>query len=210
MSPDQGAAAPSADSLPNPLPRPADEVGRLRAAWARPPGWRGIGEINNNLIGPLFVATALLFLTLAGLLGLLIRVQLAMPGLTIIDPATYNQVFTMHGTVMMFLFAVPAVEAVGITLLPAMLGAREMPTPRLGAYAYWIYVIGGLAFFSSLFFGAAPDGGWFMYPPLTSKAHSPGINTDMYLLGIGFIEISAIAGAIEIIVGVLKTAARRG
>ncbi|RYJ04476.1 MAG: cytochrome ubiquinol oxidase subunit I [Acetobacteraceae bacterium] len=204
MSPDQGAAAPSADSLPNPLPRPADEVGRLRAAWARPSGWRGIGEINNNLIGPLFVATALLFLTLAGLLGLLIRVQLAMPGLTIIDPATYNQVFTMHGTVMMFLFAVPAVEAVGITLLPAMLGAREMPTPRLGAYAYWIYVIGGLAFFSSLFFGAAPDGGWFMYPPLTSKAHSPGINTDMYLLGIGFIEISAIAGAIELIVGILR------
>ena len=202
MSPD--TAVPRADTLPNPLPRPPDELARLRAAWQRPRGWRVIGEVNNNLIGPLFVGTALLFLTLSGLLGVLIRVQLAMPGLTIIDPATYNQVFTMHGTVMMFLFAVPAVEAVGITLLPAMLGAREMPTPRLGAYAYWIYLIGGLAFFSSLFFGVAPDGGWFMYPPLTSKEHSPGINTDMYLLGIGFIEISAIAGAIELIVGILR------
>ena len=191
----------TADTFPNPLPRPADELGRLRAAWQRPHGWRVISEINNNLIGPVF---ALMFMTLAGLLGVLMRVQLAMPGLTIIDPATYNQVFTMHGTVMMFLFAVPAVEAVGITLLPAMLGARELPTPRLGAYAYWIYLIGGLAFFSSLFFGAAPDGGWFMYPPLTSKEHSPGINTDMYLLGIGFIEISAIAAAIELVVGILR------
>ena len=206
--PNEGAAAPVPETpsgnWPNPLPRPPDELGRLRAAWERPRGWRVLGEINNNVIGPLFVATALLFLTLAGLLGVLMRVQLAMPGLTIIDAGTYNQVFTMHGTVMMFLFAVPAVEAVGITLLPTMLGSREMPTPRLGAYAYWIYLIGGLAFFSSLFFGVAPDGGWFMYPPLTGKEYSPGINTDMYLLGIGFIEISAIAGAIELIVGILR------
>jgi len=191
-------------SAPNPLPRPPGELERLEAAWAYPKGWRVVGEVNNNLIGPLFVATALLFLTLAGLLGVLIRLQLAWPGLQIVDANTYNQVFTMHGTVMMFLFAVPAVEAMGVALLPAMLGAREMPTPRLGAYAYWIYLMGGLFFFGSIFFGASPDGGWFMYPPLTSKENSPGINTDMYLLGIGFIEISAIAGAIEIIVGVLR------
>ncbi|SHI57269.1 cytochrome c oxidase subunit I+III [Roseomonas rosea] len=190
--------------LPNPLPRPPEELGRLEKAWAFPRGIAVITEINNNLIGPLFLATALMFLLLAGLLGVLIRLQLAVPGLTILDADTYNQVFTTHGTIMMFLFAVPVVEAVGIALLPAMLGAREMPTPRLGAYAYWIYLIGGTAFFLSLFFGAAPDGGWFMYPPLTGKAHSPGVNTDMYLLGIGFIEISAIAGAIELITGILR------
>ncbi|WP_426955787.1 cbb3-type cytochrome c oxidase subunit I [Muricoccus radiodurans] len=190
--------------LPNPLPRPADELPRLEAAWAFPRGWRLISEVNNSFIGPMFLATALLFLTLAGLLGVLIRLQLAVPGLQLMDAATYNQVFTTHGTVMMFLFAVPAVEAVGIILLPAMLGTRELPTPRLGAYAFWIYLIGGLFFFGSIFFGAAPDGGWFMYPPLTGKAHSPGVNTDMYLLGIGFIEISAIAGAIELIVGILR------
>ena len=191
-------------STPNLLPRPPEELARLRAAWERPKGWRVVSEVNNNLIGPLFLGTAILFLTLAGLLGVLIRLQLAWPGLQIVDAATYNQVFTMHGTVMMFLFAVPAVEAVGIVLLPAMLGARELPTPRLGAYAFWIYLIGGLAFFGSLFVGAAPDGGWFMYPPLTSKENSPGVNTDMYLLGIGFIEISAIAGAIELTVGILR------
>jgi cytochrome c oxidase subunit I+III len=193
-----------AAATPNPLPRPPEELERLEAAWRMPRGVALLTEYNNNLIGPLFVATALLFFVLAGVLGLIIRAQLAFPGLTLVDPATYNQVFTMHGTVMMFLFAVPAVEAVAITLLPAMLGTRELPFPRLGAYAFLIYAMGGLLFYASLFFGAAPDGGWFMYPPLTSKENSPGINTDMYLLGIGFIEISAIAGAIELIVGILR------
>jgi cytochrome c oxidase subunit I+III len=191
-------------ATPNSLPRPPEELARLEEAWRMPTGIARIKEYNNNLIGPLFVATALLFFALAGVLGLIIRAQLAIPGLNIVSAGTYNQVFTMHGTVMMFLFAVPAVEAVAITLLPSMLGARELPFPRLGAYAFLIYAIGGLCFYASLFFGAAPDGGWFMYPPLTSKENSPGINTDMYLLGIGFIEISAIAGAIELIVGILR------
>ncbi len=194
----------TARSTPNPLPRPPEELARLEEAWRMPRGLARITEYNNNLIGPLFVGTALLFFVLAGILALIIRAQLAFPGLTLVAPGTFNQLFTMHGTVMMFLFAVPAVEAVAITLLPAMLGARELPFPRLGAYAYLIYAIGGLSFFASIFFGAAPDGGWFMYPPLTSKENSPGINTDMYLLGIGFIEISAIAGAIELIVGILR------
>ena len=124
-----------------------------------------------------------------------------------IGHALYNQLFTMHGTLMMFLFAVPAVEAMGVYLLPNLQAARDLPFPRLSAYAFWAYFVGGLAFFSSLFFGLAPDGGWFMYPPLTSYTFSSGINADFWLLGIGFIEISAIAGAIEIIVGVLKTRA---
>ncbi|MBY0331695.1 MAG: cbb3-type cytochrome c oxidase subunit I [Acetobacteraceae bacterium] len=189
---------------PNPLPRPPEELARMEAAWRMPRGIALITEYNNNLIGPLFVGTALLFFLLAGILALIMRAQLAFPGMQLVDPATYNQIFTTHGTVMMFLFAVPAVEAVAITLMPAMLGTRELPFPRLGAYAWMIYTIGGLFFYGSIFFGAAPDGGWFMYPPLTSKAYSPGINTDMYLLGIGFIEISAIAGAIELIVGILR------
>ena len=92
-------------------------------------------------------------------------------------------------------------------LLPNMLAARDLPFPRLSAYAFWAYFFGGLAFFASIFFGLAPTGGWFMYPPLTDAKYSPGINEDFWLLGIGFIEISAIAGAIEIIVGVLRTRA---
>lgn len=193
--------------LPSELPRPEAERERLEAIWRSPRGWRVITEVNNTVIGYFYIATAFLFFLLAGILGLLIRLQLAVPGNDFLSPQTYNQIFTMHGTVMMFLFAVPAVEAAGILLLPQMLGARDLPFPRLGAFAFWAYFIGGLVFFCTLFFGTAPDGGWFMYPPLTGERFSPGIGADWWLLGIGFIEISAIAGAIEIIVGVLRTRA---
>jgi len=193
--------------LPNPLPRPAGELEQLRSVWALPRGWRRLTAINNNVIGVWYVGAALLFFVLAGVLALVMRVQLAQPESALVSPALYNQLFTMHGTVMMFLFAVPVVEALGVLLLPNMLGARDLPFPRLSAYAFWAYLIGGLAFFCSIFAGLAPDGGWFMNPPLTGPRYSPGVNADFWLLGIGFIEISAIAGAIEIIVGVLRTRA---
>ena len=193
--------------LPNSLPRPAGELEELERVWQRPRGWRFPTVVNNNWIGVLYLGTALLFFVLAGMLALLMRAQLAVPENDLISPGLYNELFTTHGTIMMFLFAVPAVEATGVYLLPAMLAARDLPFPRLSAYAFWAYAIGGLVFFTSIFYGAAPDGGWFMYPPLTSKQYSPGINADFWLLGIGFIEISAIAGAIEIIVGVLRNRA---
>jgi cytochrome c oxidase subunit I+III len=179
----------------------------LERIWAPPRGWRIVSAVNNTIVGYLYIGAAFLFFLLAGILALLMRTQLAAPSNTFLSPDTYNQIFTMHGTVMMFLFAVPAVEAIGILLLPQMLGARDLPFPRLGAFAFWAYFIGGLVFFSTLFFDLAPSGGWFMYPPLTSARYSPGIGADFWLLGIGFIEISAIAGAIEIIVGVLRTRA---
>ncbi|MBY8823506.1 cbb3-type cytochrome c oxidase subunit I [Sphingomonas colocasiae] len=195
------------DRFPTKEARPNGEVEELERIWCAPRGWQYLTVVNNNYVGVYYLGTAFLFFLLAGALALLMRVQLAAPLLEILPQGTYNQVFTMHGTVMMFLFAVPAVEAAGVLLLPQMLAARDLPFPRLSAYAFWAYAVGGLCFFASLFIGLAPDGGWFMYPPLTSKAYSPGINTDFWLLGIGFIEISAIAGAIEIIVGVLRTRA---
>jgi len=195
------------DRLPNRLPRPPGELEALERAWKPPQGWRLLSAVNNTHIGVFYIATALLFFVLAGILALIMRTQLAVPGSELVSAATYNQLFTMHGTVMMFLFAVPIVEAVAVWLLPGMLGARDLPFPRLSAYAFWAYAIGGLAFFCTLFFGASPDGGWFMYPPLTGKQHSPGIGADWWLLGIGFIEISAIAGAIELIIGILFTRA---
>ena len=193
--------------FPNAVPRPEHELEALKRAWEPPKGWRIFSAVNNTFIGLLYVATALLFFVLAGILALIMRTQLAVPENNLVGHALYNQLFTMHGTIMMFLFAVPVVEAISVILLPNMQAARDLPFPRLSAYAFWAYLVGGLAFFCSIFFGLAPDGGWFMYPPLTSFQYSPGINADFWLLGIGFIEISAIAGAIEIIVGVLKTRA---
>ena len=195
------------DKLPSSLPRPPDELERLESAWKPPEGWRRLSAVNNSQVGMFYIATALLFFVLAGVLGLMMRAQLALPDNNLMSPSTYNQVFTMHGTVMMFLFAVPVVEAIAVYLLPAMLGARDLPFPRLSAYAYWAYAIGGVAFFCTIFFGVSPDGGWYMYPPLTGKAQSPGLGADFWLLGIGFIEISAIAGAIELIIGILFTRA---
>ncbi len=195
------------DRFPTSGERPEGELEELKRIWQAPTGWGRLTIVNNNYVGIWYVAAAFLFFLLAGVLALVMRVQLALPLAGVLPQETYNQFFTMHGTVMMFLFAVPAMEALGVTLLPQMLAARDLPFPRLSAYAFWAYLVGGLCFFASIFFGLAPNGGWFMYPPLTSMAYSPGINADFWLLGIGFIEISAIAGAIEIIVGVLRTRA---
>ncbi|WP_068876942.1 MULTISPECIES: cbb3-type cytochrome c oxidase subunit I [unclassified Phenylobacterium] len=207
MSSETGFDPKLLDRFPTQEPRPEGELADLERAWRAPRGWGLLTVVNNNYVGVYYVGAAFLFFCLAGVLALLIRAQLALPLNGFLPQETYNQVFTMHGTVMMFLFAVPAVEALGVLLLPQMLAARDLPFPRLSAYAFWAYLIGGLCFFASIFFGLAPDGGWFMYPPLTSKIYSPGINADFWLLGIGFIEISAIAGAVEIVVGVLKTRA---
>src|SRR5688572_18290688 len=193
--------------LPNDLPRPAGELEALERAWELPKGWRYPAIVNNTHIGLWYVAAALLFLVLGGILALLMRAQLAVPDNDLVSFQTYNQLFTMHGTIMMFLFAVPVIEAMGVYLLPGMVAARDLPFPRLGAYAYWAYAIGGLIFFGTLFFNVAPDGGWFMYPPLTGSQYTPSNSADWWLLGIGFIEISAIAGAIELIVGILRTRA---
>ncbi len=195
------------ERFPTQGPRPEGELEELERIWCAPKGWQYLTVVNNNYVGTYYVGAAFLFFILAGILALVMRVQLALPLAGILPQETYNQFFTMHGTVMMFLFAVPMVEALGILLLPQMLAARDLPFPRLSAYAFWAYLVGGLCFFASIFFGLAPNGGWFMYPPLTSTAYSPGINADFWLLGIGFIEISAIAGAIEIVVGVLRTRA---
>jgi len=201
------SSAASTNGLPSALPRPPGELAELERVWVPPRGWHRLTAVNNTHIGLYYIATALLFFVLAGVLALLIRAQLALPDNTLLGPQLYNQVFTMHGTVMMFLFAVPVVEAIAVYLLPGMLGARDLPFPRLSAYAFWAYAVGGLAFFGTIFFGASPDGGWFMYPPLTGTEQSPGLGADWWLLGIGFIEISAIAGAIELIVGILFTRA---
>jgi cytochrome c oxidase subunit I+III len=196
---------PEKPPLPNPVPRPEGELEELERVWEVPRGIRRFTVVNNNYIGLYYIATALLFLVLAGILALIMRAQLAIPENDVVGEETYNRLFTMHGSVMMFLFAIPVVEAIAVYILPAMLAARDLPFPRLSAFAFWAYAIGGTIFFSTIFFGVSPDGGWFMYPPLTSYPYSAGISADFWLLGIGFIEISAIAGAIELVVGVLRT-----
>ena len=147
------------ERFPTEEPRPEGELDELKRIWCAPKGLEYLTVVNNNYVGVYYLGAAFLFFLLAGVLALLIRTQLALPLNGFLGEETYNQIFTMHGTVMMFLFAVPAVEALGILLLPQMLAARDLPFPRLSAYAFWAYFIGGLAFFCSIFFGVAPMGG---------------------------------------------------
>ncbi|GGA25349.1 cytochrome c oxidase subunit I [Neptunicoccus cionae] len=178
---------------------------KLTEIWASDKGFKGwFSTVNHNDLGRMFLVTAFFFFIVGGLLAMLIRVQLATPHSAFAGPEIYNQIFTMHGTVMMFLFAIPTFEGLAIYLLPKMLGTRDLAFPRLTAYGFWCYAFGGSMLIVAMLFGIAPDGGWFMYPPLTSAIHSPGINADFWLIGITFVEISAIAAAVEITVSVLK------
>jgi cytochrome c oxidase subunit I+III len=177
----------------------------LNAIWGAPAGWRGtVQSVNHSDIGKRFVIAAFVFFAIGGVLAMLIRAQLATPGSAFVGPDVYNQLFTMHGSIMMFLFAIPMFEGLALYMLPKMLGSRDMAFPRLSAYGWWCYLFGGTILIASMAFGVAPDGGWFMYTPLSSKAYTPGINADVWLLGITFVEISAISAAIEITVSVLK------
>jgi cytochrome c oxidase subunit I+III len=176
---------------------------RLLATWQTPPGFRYWSSVNNSDVGLWYIGTAFVFFLFGGVLALLMRLQLAFPDQHILSADLYNQAFTLHGSVMMFLFAIPMFEAVAVLLLPQMLGARDLPFPRLSAFGYWCFLLGGVFLCGSIFFDAAPSGGWFMYPPLTS-GFQPGIGADIWLLGFSFIEVAAIAAAVELIVGVLK------
>ncbi|MFZ5783697.1 MAG: cytochrome c oxidase subunit I [Pseudomonadota bacterium] len=180
----------------------------LSAIWDVPKGWRGMARsVNHSDIGKRFVLTSFVFFAIGGVLAMMIRAQLATPGSAFVGPEIYNQLFTMHGSIMMFLFAIPMFEGLALYMLPKMLGSRDMAYPRLSAYGWWCYVFGGTIVIASLAFGVAPDGGWFMYTPLSSKAHTPGISADVWLLGITFVEISAVSAAIEITVSILKVRA---
>ncbi len=177
---------------------------RLKQIWASGRGWRYWGAVNNSEVGLWYTATAFVFFLFAGVLALLMRTQLAVSENDFVSAELYNQLFTLHGTVMMFLFAIPVFEAFSILILPEMLGARELPFPRLSAYGYWSFLLGGVFVCGSIFFGAAPSGGWFMYPPLTTDVEQSGVGADIWMLGLSFIEVASIAAAVEIIIGILK------
>lgn len=177
----------------------------LEPLWSPPPTRFGfLAAVNHSVIGLRFIITAFVFFFIGGVLAMLIRAQLAGPETHFLDAAAYGQVFTMHGSIMMFLFAIPLIEGVALYLVPKMLGARDLAFPRLSAFGYWCYLFGGMIMILALVAGVAPDSGWFMYTPLASRPFSPGINSDVWLLGITFVEISAVCAAIEFMVTVLK------
>jgi cytochrome c oxidase subunit I+III len=177
---------------------------QFQKVWTPPPGLGRLIEVNNGIVGARFIFTGFIFFLIGGVLAILMRTQLIVPDNDLLSSQTFNQFFTMHGTTMMFLFAVPILEAFAIYILPGMLGTRDLCFPRLTAFGFWCYLFGGLLLYSSFLVGMAPDTGWFMYVPLTQREFSPGLNADFWLLGITFIEVATISGAVEIIATILK------
>jgi cytochrome c oxidase subunit I+III len=177
----------------------------LERLWGRAPGFIGwLCSTNHKDIGLRYIVTAFIFFGLAGILALLMRIQLAFPELHFIGPDLYNQIFTVHGSTMMFLFAVPVMEGIAIYFVPLMVGTRNVAFPRLNAFGYFAYVAGGLLLWGGLFTNTGADVGWFAYVPLSGPQFSPGHRVDVWADMITLTEISALVGAVQVITTVFK------
>ncbi|HYG11180.1 MAG TPA: cytochrome c oxidase subunit I [Pyrinomonadaceae bacterium] len=178
---------------------------RLEKTWGDKPGfWGWLASTNHKSIGRRFIATAFAFFILGGILAVLMRIQLARPENTFLGPDLYNQIFTMHGTTMMFLFAVPVMEAMAVYLVPLMVGARSIAFPRLNAFGYWIYLFGGIMIYVAFVLNVGPDTGWFSYVPLAGPEYSPGKRVDFWAQLITFTEVSALVVSTELITTIFK------
>lgn len=178
---------------------------RLESTWSEKPGlgtW--LKTVDHKKIGKKYLYTGLIFFVLGGIEALLLRIQLASSNLEVLDPETYNQIFSMHGTTMMFLFAVPVLSGFGNYIIPLMIGTRDMAFPRLNAFGYWVFLASGIFLYSSFFGSAAPNAGWFNYVPLADEVFSPGLNIDFYNIGLILLGVSTTAGAINFIVTIFK------
>jgi cytochrome c oxidase subunit 1 len=183
----------------------AAEHGRLHTAWTEPGGlWGFLTSVDPKVIGRRYIFTAFVFLALGGLLAAAIRMQLARPESGLIDPDRYNQIFSLHGTTMMFLFAVPVMEAMAVFLTPLMVGARTIAFPRLIAFSYWVYLAGGILIWVAFALDIGPETGWFSYVPLAGPQFSPGKRTDIWAQMVTFTEVAALATAVATAVTILK------
>ena len=179
---------------------------RLERVWAERSGLLGwVTTTNHKRIGLRFFFTAIAFLLAGGVEALLIRTQLIGPDHDLLSPHVYNEVFTLHGVTMIFLFVIPiSIGAFGNYLLPLLIGARDLAFPRLNAFSYWVYLAAGVFIYTGLAIGEAPDAGWFDYVPLASEQFSPGSGIDFYALGLIFTSVSTTATAINLIVTIFK------
>ncbi len=184
---------------------PEQERRALDRVWDHPRGLLGwFSYTTHQAIGMRYMVTAFIFLLAGGVEALLMRLQLAQSNNGILGADRYNQIFTTHGTTMMFLFAVPMMEGLGVYLVPLMLGTRNVAFPRLNAFGYWMYLIGGLFLYFGVFTNTAPDVGWFAYTPLSGPQFSPGKRVDFWAQMITFTEISALCVATELIATIMK------
>lgn len=165
--------------------------------------WSWVTSVDHKQIGILYIVSALFFFLLGLILAVIMRIQLMVPMNHFVSPDTYNQIFTMHGTTMVFLMGMPLLLGMSVYLTPLMIGARDMAFPRLNAMAFWIYFFGALMLYYSFMGGGAPSAGWFAYAPLTEKGFlfNPGI--DYWALSLLVVGIGSVATGINLIATIL-------
>jgi cytochrome c oxidase subunit 1/cytochrome c oxidase subunit I+III len=187
---------------------PSGHNPKLQKIWETRPGLSGwLSTVDHKSIGIRYIVTAFFFMVIGGLEALVMRVQLAQGAQNFLTPEQYNQVFSMHGITMVFLYAMPVLSGFSNYLWPLLLGARDMAFPRLNAFSYWLYLFAGLFIYSTMPFGQAPDAGWFNYVPLAAKTYDFGLNIDVFTLGVIFIGLSTTGGAINFVVTLMRVRA---
>ena len=176
------------------------------AAPSRPAGgpWGWITTVDHKRIGVLYGVTAFAFFLVGGLEAMLIRIQLMRPENHFVTPELYNQLFTMHGTTMIFLAVMPLSASFFNFIVPLQIGARDVAFPRLNAFSYWVFLLGGIFLNLSFVLGGAPDTGWFGYANLTSREFSPGHGVDFWAVGLQILGIASLAAAFNFIVTILN------
>jgi cytochrome c oxidase subunit I len=173
-----------------------------------PKGWASwITTTDHKRIGIMYMVTTFAFFILGGVEALLIRLQLGVPNNTLVSPQIYNQLFTMHGTTMIFLFVVPMMAGLANYFVPLMVGARDMAFPRLNALSYWLLLAGGIVFYASIFWNP-PEAGWTSYVPLSSITYSPGGGQDAWIYLVHLTGLSSILGAMNFYVTIANMRAR--
>ena len=181
------------------------DAAALELTWADKPGlWGWLTAVDHKTIAKRYIITAFLMFIAGGIEAAMMRMQLSRPENTLLGPDRYNQLFTVHGTTMMFLFAVPIMTAMGLYFVPLMVGARSIAFPRLNVFGYYSYLVGVLFMYVSLFINMGPDAGWTSYPPLSGPQFSPGHRIDVWAQVVTFTEIAALAAAVNIIVTTFK------
>ncbi|MBL3747623.1 cbb3-type cytochrome c oxidase subunit I, partial [Mycobacteroides abscessus subsp. massiliense] len=185
--------------VPVPAQRPFPARG-LRGTLA----YRLLGTTDHKLIGVMYVVTCFGFFFVGGLMALLMRAELVHPGLQFLSNEQYNQLFTMHGTVMLLFYATPIVFGFANLVLPLHIGAPDVAFPRLNALSYWLFLCGGLITLAGFIApGGAADFGWTAYAPLSNAVHSPGVGGDLWIMGLAVGGVGTILGAVNMITTVV-------
>jgi cytochrome c oxidase subunit I+III len=181
---------------------------QLERTWETPRGWRGtLSSVDHKTIGLRYLVTSIAFLVIGGIEALIMRTQLMASAQHLVSAESYNELFSMHGVTMIFLYAAPVLSGFSNYLWPLMLGSRDMAYPRLNALSYWVYLVAGVFLYTSLPLGAMPNAGWFDYVPYAGRTYNPGLNIDFYALTILLLAVSTTVGSINFITTLFKTRA---